>query len=88
MILYFVNKLFIKTLNKNLFVTTMILIHLFILSCWLKLNIESKTSPKGLCEGADSEAAVQGCSENMQQIYRRTPMTKCDFNKVAKLLHI
>ena len=26
------------------------------------------------------------CSENMQQIYRRTPMPKCDFNKVA--LHI
>ena len=23
-------------------------------------------------------------SENMQQIYRRTPMPKCDFNKVAK----
>ena len=24
------------------------------------------------------------CSENMQQIYRRIPMPKCDFNKVAK----
>ena len=24
------------------------------------------------------------CSENMRQIYRRTPMPKCDFNKVAK----
>ena len=23
------------------------------------------------------------CSENMQQIYRRTSMPKCDFNKVA-----
>ena len=23
------------------------------------------------------------CSENMQQIYRRTPRPKCDFNKVA-----
>ena len=23
------------------------------------------------------------CSENMQQIYRRTPKPKCDFNKVA-----
>ena len=23
------------------------------------------------------------CSENMQHIYRRTPMPKCDFNKVA-----
>ena len=25
------------------------------------------------------------CSENMQQIYKRTPMLKCAFNKVAKL---
>ena len=23
------------------------------------------------------------CSENMYQIYRETPMQKCDFNKVA-----
>ena len=33
------------------------------------------------------------CSENMQQIYKRTPMLKCDFNKVARfspvnLLHV
>ena len=27
------------------------------------------------------------CSENMQQIYRRTTMQKCDFNKVAKQLY-
>ena len=27
------------------------------------------------------------CSENMQQIYRRTPMPKSDFNKVAKQLY-
>ena len=26
------------------------------------------------------------CCKNMQQIYRRTPMPKCDFNKVAKQL--
>ena len=26
-------------------------------------------------------------SENMQQIYRRTPIPKCDFNKVAKKLY-
>ena len=24
------------------------------------------------------------CSEDIQQIYKRTPMPKCDFNKVAK----
>ena len=27
------------------------------------------------------------CSENMQQIYKRTPMPKCDFNKVAQQLY-
>ena len=27
------------------------------------------------------------CSKNMQQICRRTPMLKCDFNKVAKQLY-
>ena len=27
------------------------------------------------------------CSENMQQIYRRTPMPKSDFNKVALQLY-
>ena len=27
------------------------------------------------------------CSENMQQIYKRTPMPKCDFNKVALQLY-
>ena len=27
------------------------------------------------------------CSENIQQIYRKTPMSKCDFNKVALLLY-
>ena len=27
------------------------------------------------------------CSENMQQTYRRTPMPKCDLNKVTLQLH-
>ena len=27
------------------------------------------------------------CSENRQQIYRRTPMPKCDFNEVAWQLY-
>ena len=27
------------------------------------------------------------CSKNMHQIYRRTPMSKCDFNKVTKQIH-
>ena len=30
---------------------------------------------------------VLRCSRNMQQIYGRTPMSKYDFNKVAKQLY-
>ena len=30
---------------------------------------------------------MKSCPENMQQIYRRTPMPKCDFNNVAKQLY-
>ena len=26
---------------------------------------------------------IKRCSENIQQFYKRTPMPKCDFNKVA-----
>ena len=33
------------------------------------------------------EAVHQRCSENMQQTYRRTPMSKCDFNKVPLQLN-
>ena len=35
---------------------------------------------------APVDVFTEWCSENMQQIYRRTPMSKCDFNKVAKQL--
>ena len=27
------------------------------------------------------------CSENLQQIYRRTPTPKCNFNKVAQQIY-
>ena len=44
------------------------------------MNIHLQKQPlKGVLE--------KRCSENMQQIYRRTPMLKCDFNKVAKVLN-
>ena len=34
------------------------------------------------------EAALHRCSEDMQKIYRRTPMPKYDFNKVALQLNL
>ena len=33
------------------------------------------------------DVLIKRCSENMQQIYRRTPTPKCDFNKVANHLY-
>ena len=36
---------------------------------------------------SQSEVLKKRCSGNMQQIYRRKPMLKCDFNKVAKQLY-
>ena len=41
--------------------------------------IIQKQPPKGVTR--------ESYSENMQQIYRRTPMPKCDFNKVALQLY-
>ena len=38
-------------------------------------NMKEKQSARG--------ALIKRCSENVQQIYRRTPMSKCDFNKFA-----
>ena len=40
----------------------------------LQPNLQKKTSRVVL---------RKSCSENMQQVYRRTPMSKSDFNKVA-----
>ena len=36
-----------------------------------------------IIETALHRCSYKRCFENMQQIYRRTPMPKCDFNKVA-----
>ena len=38
-------------------------------------------------EAATQSALKKRCSENMQQIYRRKPAPKCDFNKVALQLY-
>ena len=34
-------------------------------------------------EADDQRCLKKKCSKNMQQIYRRTPMPKCNMNKVA-----
>ena len=47
----------------------------------IKLRVKEQKQP---CRGV----LRKRCSENMQQIYRRIPMSKCDFNEVANLLNL
>ena len=49
------------------------------LTSYSRSYYSQKQPPKGVIK--------KRCSENTQQIYRRTPMPKCDFNKVAFQLY-
>ena len=40
--------------------------------------------PKNKQKQPPSSVPGKRCSENMQQIYRRTPIPKCDFNKLQR----
>ena len=48
------------------------------LSCWALNHWSTSSHP---------EVFLERCSENMHQMYSRTSMPKCDFNKVAKQLY-
>ena len=62
--------------QKRITIFTILITSLYIFFLWLKLQNT---------EAASQRASKKRCFENMQQIYRRTPMSKCDFNKVALL---
>ena len=57
------------------------------------VGAKSKSALIIWCSGAAIErrsyekCSYEKCSENIQQIYRRTAMPKCDFNKVALQLY-
>ena len=51
---------------------------------WLFPRENVKTSKKQPPRGV----LRKKCSENIQQIYRRTPMPKCDFNKLSEHVFI
>ena len=57
--------------------------------CWTRdfLQILPKVIVNMLQYNSQKQPSIgvlmKRCSENMQQIYSRTPMPKCDFNKVA-----
>ena len=47
----------------------------YLFYCWLHRNVQNQSFIGVL---------IKRCSENMQQICWRTPMPKCDFNKVQR----
>ena len=55
---------------------------------WIKFNFDSQKikdlfGSDGIQQKQPSRGVLRKrCSENMQQIYRRTPMSKCEFNKL------
>ena len=55
-----------------------------------KMSIAGVKTTPSVCKfqnQASRVVLIKRCSENMQQIYRRTPMPKCDFDKVPKQLY-
>ena len=67
-------------LKQNVYLTLMTLekLSLLLLEFFISLQVQ-KQPPRGVSR--------KRCSENMPQIYWRTPMPKCDFNKVALQLY-
>ena len=51
------------------------------------LNLYTSIRTKGIQKQPFKGFPSKRCSENMQQIYGRTAMPKCYFNKVAKQLY-
>ena len=49
----------------------------------LFINFRKKILTKKVQKQPSRGALSKRCSKNMRQIYRRTPMPKCDFNNVA-----
>ena len=81
----FHKELFFSLSYTDLFFPLFLLISLHIKNLIDIQKIETNSSliQKQLSRGV----LTKRCSENMQQIYRGTPMPKCNFNKVPKQLY-
>ena len=75
----FVNKLFVF-LKKSVFILNKRRIIYAIISHIFPKSYNRKHLQKQPSRGV----LRKRCSKNMPQIYRRTPMPKCDFNKAAE----
>ena len=65
-------------------ISTIILRHFFIFTIFVSMS-----RPRSIYVQKQPPRAVprKRCSENIQQIYRRTPVPECGLNKVAKQLY-
>ena len=69
--------------TENLWISTNVLEKVIVDKHFLHFYITKKY--KFISQKQPSRGVLtKRCSGNMQQIYRGTPITKCDFNKVAK----
>ena len=59
---------------------------MFLPSCKVFLFSEETHFNSKIQKQPSISVLIRRSSENMQQLYRRTPMPKCNFNKVAKQL--
>ena len=60
----------------------------FLINQIVRLPINTVRKQKQYLKQLFRDVLRKRCSEIMQQIYRRTSMQKCDFNKVAKHLFL
>ena len=65
-------------IKNGFFYVVLILVSFFILSCELASYFTNK-----FLKQPSRDVHRKRFSENMQRIYRRTPMPMCDFDKVA-----
>ena len=84
-------KITLSSSVKDVYWLEMVTAKLFCYSNWLRqppFNENQSLFQLSSLQKQPSRGVLRKrCSENMRQIYRRTPMPKCDFKKVAKQLY-
>ena len=94
-LLHIFTALFYKNTYEELFLNMLTLILIVPLKAYQFLStiysflhkLRFVASNRSWAEAALQKSSYGRCSENMQLNYRRTPVPKCDFNKVKKQLY-
>ena len=80
----FLRKFFFRTHSGDFFCTDHLWATTFVFLFFLFLSEKySKGNSANIQKQPSIGVLIKRCSENVQQIYRRTPIQKCDFNIVA-----